>query len=278
MQRVIHFPKFSVSNHSPFFLIAGPCQVESVDHCLMIADQVSEICNKHDIGYVFKSSFDKANRTSVHSKRGVPIEVSFEAFRAVKEKIGCPIITDVHSEQMCDMVAEHVDILQIPAFLCRQTDLLAAAAKTKKVINVKKGQFLAPGDAKNIVEKIDHFGNSNIMLTERGYTFGYGNLISDMRSLKIMSETGCPVIFDATHSVQEPGGLGSASGGQRGFIPVLARSAIASCPIAGVFTEVHQDPDNAPSDGKCMLELKNLEKLIIQLKQIDDVVKKDING
>ena len=271
--RTINIGNIKISNNLPLVFIAGPCQIESVEHSLMIAGKVKGICDKLGIGYIFKGSFDKANRSSIGGKRGIDFEECLKAFAAVKETFGVPVITDVHKEEHCELLAKHVDIMQIPAFLCRQTDMLEAAAKTGKVINIKKGQFLAPQDAKNIVAKMDHFGNQNVMLTERGATFGYNNLVSDMRSLYIMSQTGCPVIFDATHSVQQPGGLGSASGGDRQFVSILARAAVASTPIAGVFCEVHQDPDNAPSDGPCMLRLETVEDFLTQLQKIDRVVK-----
>jgi len=272
-ERVINVMDINISNTLPFVLISGPCQIESVDHSIMIASIVSKICKSLGIRYIFKASFDKANRTSATGKRGVDLGTSIESFKAVKEEIGCPILTDIHKEEQCDTVGKYVDILQIPAFLCRQTDLLWAAAKTGKVINIKKGQFVSPDDMKHIVAKMDHFQNQNIMLTDRGTSFGYNTLISDMRGLKIMSSTGCPVIFDATHSVQQPSAQNGASGGQREFVDVLARAAIAACPIAGIFIEVHNDPDNAPSDGPCMLHLNNMEKLLIQLKKIDTITK-----
>lgn len=240
----------------------------------MLAQQISEICKKLDIGFIYKSSFDKANRSSISGKRGLGIEKTLPIFAEIKKRYQCPILTDVHNEEQCKLLGKsnEVDILQIPAFLCRQTDLLEIASKTKKVINVKKGQFLAPWDAENIVKKIDHFGNPNLMLTERGVSFGYNTLVSDMRSLPIMAKTGCPIIFDATHSVQQPGGLGGASGGQREFVETLACASVA-VGVAGVFMEVHQDPDNAPSDGPCMLRLDSLEKLLVKLKKIDKITK-----
>lgn len=239
----------------------------------MIAEKAKKACDKLGISYIFKGSFDKANRTSATGKRGVDFEESVKAFIAVKEKLGIPIITDIHKEEQCEILSQYVDILQIPAFLCRQTDLLNAAAKTGKVINIKKGQFLAPHDAKNIVAKMDYFGNQNVLLTERGTTFGYNNLVSDMRSLYTMSQTGCPVVFDATHSVQQPSGMGAESGGDRTFVSILARAAIASTPIAAIFSEIHQDPDNAPSDGPCMLNIDTLDMFLTNLKKIDDIVK-----
>lgn len=272
--RKILINNVKVSNNLPFVLIAGPCQTESMEHSLMLAQQISEICKKLDIGFIYKSSFDKANRSSISGKRGLGIEKTLPIFAEIKKRYQCPILTDVHNEEQCKLLGsrDEVDILQIPAFLCRQTDLLEVASKTKKIINVKKGQFLAPWDVENIVKKIDHFGNPNLMLTERGVSFGYNTLVSDMRSLPIMAKTGCPIIFDATHSVQQPGGLGGASGGQREFVETLACASVA-VGVAGLFMEVHQDPDNAPSDGPCMLRLDSLEKLLTKLKKIDKIVK-----
>ena len=272
--RTIQIGKINIANNLPFTLIAGPCQTESLDHSLMIASNVKRICDKLGINFIYKSSFDKANRSSIGGQRGAGLEKTLPIFAAVKKEFGCPILTDIHSEEHCKILAtcDEVDILQVPAFLCRQTDLLEAAAKTGKVINVKKGQFLAPWDAANIVTKMDHFGNQNLMLTERGVSFGYNTLVSDMRALPIMAKTGCPVVFDATHSVQQPGGLGGASGGQREFVETLASAAVA-VGIAALFTEVHQDPDNAPSDGPCMLRLDGLEKLLTKLKKFDEIVK-----
>ncbi len=272
--RLVLANNVKISNNLPFVLIAGPCQVESKDHALMIAQNVKKICDKLKIDLIYKSSFDKANRSSVDGKRGMGLENTMPIFAAIKKEFGCPILTDVHNEEQCKLLgaAPEVDILQIPAFLCRQTDLLEAAAKTGKVINVKKGQFLAPWDAANIVKKMDYFGNKNLLLTERGASFGYNTLVSDMRSLPIMAKTGCPVVFDATHSVQQPGGLGGASGGQREFVETLASAAVA-VGVAAVFMEVHQDPDNAPSDGPCMVRLDNLERLLTKLKKFDEIAK-----
>jgi 2-dehydro-3-deoxyphosphooctonate aldolase (KDO 8-P synthase) len=272
--RTISINNIKISNNLPFTLIAGPCQTESLDHSLMIALNVKRICDQLKINFIYKSSFDKANRSSVGGKRGAGLENTLPIFSEVKKQFNCPILTDIHNEEQCRILANHpgVDILQIPAFLCRQTDLLEAAAKTGKIINIKKGQFLAPWDAENIVKKMDHFGNQNVMLTERGVSFGYNTLVSDMRSLPIMAKTGCPVVFDATHSVQQPGGLGGASGGQREFVETLASAAVA-VGVAAVFMEVHQDPDNAPSDGPCMVRLDNLEKLLTKMKKIDEIVK-----
>ena len=272
--RTIQFKNFEISNNLPFVLIAGPCQTESRDHSMMMAENIKNICDKLKINFIYKSSFDKANRSSVASKRGMGLENTLPIFAEIKKNFDCPILTDIHNEEQCNFLAncDEVDVLQIPAFLCRQTDLLACAAKTNKIINVKKGQFLAPWDAQNIVQKIDHNGNNKIMLTERGVSFGYNTLISDMRSLPIMAKTGCPVIFDATHSVQQPGGLGGASGGQREFVETLACAATA-VGVAGLFMETHQDPDNAPSDGPCMLRLDTLERILVKLKKLDEIAK-----
>ena len=272
--RTIRFKNFEISNNLPFVLIAGPCQTESRDHSMMMAENIKNICDKLKINFIYKSSFDKANRSSVASKRGMGLENTLPIFAEIKKNFDCPILTDIHNEEQCNLLAncDDVDVLQIPAFLCRQTDLLACAAKTNKIINVKKGQFLAPWDAQNIVQKIDHNGNNKIMLTERGVSFGYNTLISDMRSLPIMAKTGCPVIFDATHSVQQPGGLGGASGGQREFVETLACAATA-VGVAGLFMETHQDPDNAPSDGPCMLRLDSLERILVKLKKLDEIAK-----
>ena len=272
MSNIITLGDIQISNLLPLTLIAGPCQIESLEHSLFMAENLCNITAKLGIGFIYKSSFDKANRSSATSKRGVGLEQSLNIFAAIKKKFNCPIITDVHSSEQCAVLADVVDVLQIPAFLCRQTDLLQAAARTNKIINVKKGQFLAPWDAANIVKNLQHFGASNIMLTERGATFGYNNLVSDMRSLVIMAESGVPVIFDATHSVQKPGGFGSSSGGERRFVEVLAKAAVA-VGVAGIFLEVHQDPDNAPSDGPCMLKLEDLEPLLVKLKKYDAIGK-----
>ena len=265
---------YSVSNSEKFTLIAGPCQMESRDHALMMAEQMKKICDKYSVNLIYKSSFDKANRSSVGSTRGIGHEKALPIFAEVKEQFGLPTITDVHSEEQARLMgaSDAIDVLQIPAFLCRQTDLLKAAADTGKVINIKKGQFLAPWDMANVVKKMEHFGNKNIMLTERGASFGYNTLVSDMRSLAIMAETGYPVIFDATHSVQQPGGQGNVSGGQRHFVKTLARAAVA-VGVGGIFTEVHEDPDNAPSDGPCMLRLDNLDEFLSQVTQIDKIIK-----
>lgn len=262
----------TIGNNLPFTLIAGPCVLESREHALEMASAIQEITSKLNIPFIYKSSFDKANRTSVHGQRGLGLAKAMEIFSEIRTTLNCPVITDVHSAEQCAEVAPHVDILQIPAFLCRQTDLLKAAAETGKVINIKKGQFLAPWDMANVAKKMEAFGNTNILLCERGVSFGYNTLVSDMRALPIMAQTGYPVIFDATHSVQQPGGQGASSGGDRRFVPVLARAAMA-IGVAGVFAEVHQDPDSAPSDGPNMLKLKDLESFLMQLKTLDAFAK-----
>ncbi len=260
------------SNAHSLALIAGPCQMESRDHAFMMAGSLKELCGKLGIGLVYKSSFDKANRTSLTGKRGLGLEKSMAVFADIRAELGLPVITDVHEIHQCAELAPVIDILQIPAFLSRQTDLLVAAAKTGCVVNVKKGQFLAPWDMKNVVQKIVASGNPNVLLTERGASFGYNTLVSDMRSLPIMAETGAPVIFDATHSAQQPGGQGASSGGDRRMVPVLARAAVA-VGVAGVFVETHEDPDNAPSDGPNMVPLKDMEAFITKLKALDRVAK-----
>ncbi|MBY0406782.1 MAG: 3-deoxy-8-phosphooctulonate synthase [Rickettsiales bacterium] len=261
-----------IGNDLPLVLIAGPCQIENRDHTLFMAESLIKLTNKLGIPFIYKSSYDKANRTSITGKRGVGLVKALPIFDEIRNELGCPVVTDVHTEEQCEVVAPHVDVLQIPAFLCRQTDLLLAAARTGKVINIKKGQFLAPWDMKNTVEKMDYAENRNVILTERGASFGYNTLVTDMRSLPIMAETGCPVVFDATHSVQQPGGMGGASGGQRKFVPTLAKAAVA-VGIAGIFMETHQDPDNAPSDGPCMMHLSDMELLLVLLKEYDKLAK-----
>jgi len=262
----------TIGNDLPFVLFAGPCAMESREHALEMSQALKEITAKLGIGLVYKSSFDKANRTSGSSPRGIGLETALPIFAEVKEKVGLPVLTDVHTAEQCGAVAEVIDILQIPAFLCRQTDLLLAAAATGRAINVKKGQFLAPWDMANVAKKVTEAGNYNVMLCERGASFGYNTLVSDMRSLPIMAQTGHPVVFDATHSVQQPGGQGATSGGQREFVPVLARAAL-SIGVAAVFMEVHQDPDNAPSDGPNMVRLDQLEDVLEQLVQFDRLAK-----
>ncbi|WP_223477817.1 3-deoxy-8-phosphooctulonate synthase [Oricola indica] len=259
-------------NDAPLSLIAGPCQMESRDHAFDMAGALKEICEKAGIGLVYKSSFDKANRTSLSGRRGLGIDKSLPVFADLKAEFGFPVLTDIHTEAQCADVAEVVDILQIPAFLCRQTDLLLAAARTGRVINVKKGQFLAPWDMTNVLAKVVEGGNPNVLLTERGVSFGYNTLVSDMRSLPIMAGTGAPVIFDATHSVQQPGGQGGSSGGERRFVETLARAAVA-VGVAGVFVETHQDPDNAPSDGPNMVPLADMPRLIETLVAFDRIAK-----
>ena len=270
--KTINCNGIKISNNEPLTLIAGPCQLESEQHSMDMAGKIKEIAKKFDIGFIYKTSFDKANRTSLKGKRGAGLENSLPVFDKIKKDLMIPVLTDIHNEEQCLAVSKHVDILQIPAFLCRQTDLLIAAAKTKKIINVKKGQFLAPWDMANVTKKISESGNKNILVTERGASFGYNTLVSDMRSLPIMSKLGYPVIFDATHSVQQPGGMGDKSGGQREFVEYLARAAVA-VGVAGVFIETHQDPDNAPSDGPNMLPIDKLEQLLNQLFEIDKLVK-----
>jgi len=260
------------ANDRPLCLIAGPCQMESRDHALETAQALKEMAGKLGIGLVYKSSYDKANRTSASGARGIGLDASLPIFAEVRETTGLPVLTDVHETWQCGPVGEVVDILQIPAFLCRQTDLLKAAAETGRVVNVKKGQFLAPWDMKNVVDKVTGFGNPNVLVTERGASFGYNTLVSDMRALPILAGLGAPVIFDATHSVQQPGGQGTSSGGQREFVPVLARAAVA-VGVAGVFIETHPDPDKAPSDGPNMIALKDLPALIEMLMAFDIVAK-----
>ncbi|MBK5196890.1 MAG: 3-deoxy-8-phosphooctulonate synthase [Methyloceanibacter sp.] len=260
-------------NGLPFALIAGPCVLESRAHALEMAKGLKEIAERLGIGLVYKSSFDKANRTSAASTRGMGLEQALPIFAEIRNSLGLPVTTDVHEAEHCAAVAEAVDILQIPAFLCRQTDLLVAAARTGTAVNVKKGQFLAPWDMKNVVAKLVGAGNPNVLVTERGVSFGYNTLVSDMRALPILAETGAPVIFDATHSVQQPGGQGTSSGGERRFVPVLARAAVA-VGVAGIFIETHQDPDRAPSDGPNMVPLAELEPLLAELIAIDRLVKR----
>ncbi len=262
----------ALANDAPLALIAGPCQLESEAHALMIAEKLKEIGARHGVGVIFKGSFDKANRTSLSGRRGLGLEKGLEVLAAVRGKTGLPVLTDVHLPEQCAPVAEVVDVLQIPAFLCRQTDLLLAAGRTGRAVNVKKGQFLAPWDMEKVAEKIAATGNDRILLTERGTTFGYNNLVVDMRALPIMKRTGYPVVMDATHAVQQPGGLGGASGGDRRFAPALARAAVA-LGIAAVFIETHEDPDNAPSDGPNMIPLDAMEELVADLARFDRLAK-----
>ncbi len=264
---------FEIANNKKFTLIAGPCQLESEDHAIKISSELKKITDDLKINFIYKTSFDKANRTSLNGKRGIGLEKSLPIFDKIKNQIGVPVLTDVHSPEQCSLVSKHVDVLQIPAFLCRQTDLLIAAAKTGKIINVKKGQFLAPWDMKNVIKKIEDSGNKNILITERGASFGYNTLVSDMRSIPIMSNFGFPIVFDATHSVQQPGGMGEKSGGQREFVPHLARAAIA-VGVGAIFIETHEDPNNAPSDGPNMVPLSELKSLLKKLNEIDNLIKK----
>lgn len=268
--------KLTISNNNPFTLIAGPCQLENENHAIDVAEKLKEITDKLSIGLIYKTSFDKANRTSLKGKRGAGLEKSLPVFDKIRKDLGIPVLTDIHNVEQCALVSKHVDVLQIPAFLCRQTDLLIAAAKTGKVINVKKGQFLAPWDMVNVTKKISDSGNTNILVTERGASFGYNTLVSDFRSIPIMSKNGYPVVFDATHSVQQPGGLGEKSGGQREFVEYLARAAVA-VGVAAVFMETHPDPDNAPSDGPNMVPLSKMENLLKQLLKIDQLIKNGKN-
>jgi 2-dehydro-3-deoxyphosphooctonate aldolase (KDO 8-P synthase) len=273
--KTIKIADFETSNKKNLILIAGPCVIESESHSLMMAEKIARVCQKLKINFVYKSSFDKANRSSINSNRGIDINHAEKIFNKIKSTFNCPILTDVHNESQCEFLSksESVDILQIPAFLCRQTDLLISAAKTNKIINVKKGQFLSPYEVPNIFKKIESAGNHNIMITERGTSFGYNNLINDFKSLDIMKNYLYPVIFDATHSVQEPGGMGEKSGGKREFVSTLSKAAVA-VGIAGIFIETHNDPDNAPSDGLNMLQIENLESLILKLIELDTVSKK----
>jgi len=262
----------TVGNDLPLVLIAGPCAIESRAHALEVAAELVEMTSARGIQLIYKSSFDKANRTSLDSPRGIGIDAGLAILAEVRDTLGCPVLTDVHDIEQCNRAAEQVDVLQIPAFLCRQTDLLVAAARTGRAVNVKKGQFLAPWDMKNVVAKLDAAGNSNVLICERGTSFGYNTLVSDMRALPVLAKTGCPVVFDATHSVQQPGGQGSTSGGQRDFVPVLARAAVA-IGVAAVFMETHADPDNAPSDGPNMVPLAQMPALLDTLKAFDDLAK-----
>ena len=264
---------FEIANDKPFTLIAGPCQLESETHALKISNELKKITDELNINLIYKTSFDKANRTSIKGKRGIGLEKSLAIFDKIKKEVNVPILTDIHTAEQCSILANHVDVLQIPAFLCRQTDLLIAAAKTGKIINVKKGQFLAPWDMANVVKKIEDSGNKNILITERGASFGYNTLVSDMRSLPIMAKFGFPIVFDATHSVQQPGGMGEKSGGQREFVPHLSRAAIA-VGVGAIFIETHEDPDSAPSDGPNMVPLNELKELLKKLASIDNLVKK----
>jgi len=270
--KLVKCGKLSISNSKTFTMIAGPCLLENEKHALDVATELKKITEKLGVGLIYKTSFDKANRTSLKGKRGAGLEKSLPVFDKIRKDVGVPVLTDVHPAEQCAVVSKHVDVLQIPAFLCRQTDLLVAAAKTGKIINVKKGQFLAPWDMVNVTKKIEDSGNKNILVTERGASFGYNTLVSDMRSLPIMAKNGYPVVFDATHSVQQPGGMGDKTGGQREFVEYLARAAIA-VGVAAVFMETHPDPDNAPSDGPNMVPLSKMPNLLKQLVEIDKLIK-----
>ena len=272
MNKTVFLNNLEINNKKPFILIAGPCAIESREHAIEMASMIKEICVELNINFIYKSSFDKANRTSIDSNRGIGMEEGLKIFEYLKHKLNISIITDVHEKVQCKEVADIVDVLQIPAFLCRQTDLLTEAAYTGKAVMVKKGQFLAPWEMSNIVNKLEKAGSKKIILCERGTSFGYNNLVSDMRSIPIMQKTGWPVIFDATHSVQQPGGLGASSGGKREYVPCLAKAAVA-VGVSGIFIETHEDPDNAPSDGPNMLKIKDLKKLLQKLKQIDSIIK-----
>ncbi len=270
--RHLHVGNVTIGNDRPLALLAGPCQIESRGHALEMAHALVEITGKLGIGLIYKSSFDKANRSSIETPRGLGIGEGLSILAEIRETYGCPVLTDVHTAEQCGPAAEAVDVLQIPAFLCRQTDLLVAAAITGRVMNIKKGQFLAPWDMANVVHKVEASGNNQVMVCERGASFGYNTLVSDMRALPIMAETGCPVVFDATHSVQQPGGQGKTSGGQRQFVATLARAAVA-VGVAAVFMETHQDPDNAPSDGPNMVKLKDMPGLLATLMAFDRLAK-----
>ncbi len=272
MPTTVKVGNLEIGNDLPLTIIAGPCAMESRDHALEMGQALKEQADKLGFGLIYKSSFDKANRTSIGSARGIGLDKAMAIFAELRETVGCPVLTDVHEPQQCAIVAEAVDVLQIPAYLCRQTDLLVAAAETGRAINIKKGQFLAPWDMKNVVAKCVEAGNENLMVCERGASFGYNTLVSDMRSLPVLAQTGFPVVFDATHSVQQPGGQGATSGGQREFVPVLARAAVA-VGVAAVFMETHQDPDNAPSDGPNMVHLKDFGPLIENLIAFDRLSK-----
>jgi 2-dehydro-3-deoxyphosphooctonate aldolase (KDO 8-P synthase) len=263
---------FQIANDQPFTLIAGPCQLESEQHALNVSKELKQITSDLKINLIYKTSFDKANRTSLSGRRGMGLEKSLSIFDKIRKEVGVPVLTDIHTAEQCSIVASHVDVLQIPAFLCRQTDLLIAAAKTGKIINVKKGQFLAPWDMANVIKKLEESGNANILLTERGASFGYNTLVSDMRALPIMAKFGYPIVFDATHSVQQPGGMGEKSGGQREFVPYLSRAAVA-VGVGAIFMETHEDPDNAPSDGPNMVPLNEIKSLLKQLVSIDKLIK-----
>jgi 2-dehydro-3-deoxyphosphooctonate aldolase (KDO 8-P synthase) len=270
--RHVHIGNLTIGNDQPLALIAGPCALESRAHALEMSHALVELTGKLGIPFIYKTSFDKANRTAISSERGLGLEAGLPVLAEIREKYGCPVLTDVHLPEQCAPVAEAVDVLQIPAFLCRQTDLLVAAARTGRAINIKKGQFLAPWDMKNVADKVADAGNTNILLCERGASFGYNTLVSDMRALPVLAATGYPVVFDATHSVQQPGGQGTKSGGERAHVPVLARAAVA-VGVAAVFMETHQDPDHAPSDGPNMVRLEDMPRLLAILMEFDRLAK-----
>jgi len=272
MQNTIKLKNFEISNDKPLTIISGPCQLEGLDHSLIIAEKLAKACDKFGANFIFKGSFDKANRTSLSGKRGLGIQEGLRIMQEINSELGCPTVTDIHTAEQCAITAQVVDVLQIPAFLCRQTDLLLAAANTGAILNIKKGQFLAPWDKHKVLEKASSTGNQNIMACERGTSFGYNTLVADMRGLPEMGRNGVPVIMDATHSVQQPGGNGGSSGGQREFAPVMARCAV-SLGIAGVFIESHEDPDNAPSDGQNMIQLERMPELIKSLMAFDKLAK-----
>ena len=276
--RTFQINNINIGNDQPLVLIAGPCQIESQDHAEQMAGAIKEICDELDIKFIYKSSFDKANRSSISTQRGLGIDGGLQVLNSIKHLFGVPVLTDIHESYQAQIVADAgIDVIQIPAFLCRQTDLLLAAGVTGCAINVKKGQFLAPHDMKNVAAKIASTGNEKIMLCERGYTHGYNSLVVDMRSLPIMASTGYPVVFDATHSVQQPGGLGVVSGGDRTMVPYLARAAVATGCVSTVFIETHEDPDRAPSDGPNMIKLDNLKNILSQLKAIDELSKQYVD-
>ena len=270
--KIVNCNGIEISNKNKICLISGPCQLETEQHALDMAGKIKEITSEYNIGFIYKTSFDKANRTSINAARGIGLNKSLKIFEKIKKDLNIPILTDVHNADQCNEISSVIDVIQIPAFLCRQTDLLVAAAKTNKIINVKKGQFLAPWDMENVTKKISSSGNDKILLTERGASFGYNTLVSDMRALPIMSKFGFPIVFDATHSVQQPGGMGEKSGGQREFVPFLARAAIA-VGVGAIFMETHEDPDNAPSDGPNMVSLSEVKNLLKKLTEIDKIVK-----
>lgn len=272
MEKIVKVGQLKIGNKQPLTLIAGPCQLESKDHAYEICGALKQLTQSLGVPFIFKSSYDKANRTSIMGRRGLGMDKGLQILADIRKDFGVPVLTDVHEREQCEPVAQVVDILQIPAFLCRQTDLLVAAAKTGKAVNIKKGQFLAPWDMENVAKKVSDSGNENIMLCERGSSFGYNTLVSDMRSLPIMEKTGYPVIYDATHSVQQPGGLGGSSGGDRTMVPVLARAAVA-VGVAGVFMETHQNPDNAPSDGPNMVKLSDMPEILGVLVKLDKIAK-----